>query len=1161
MSGRNRRRTSILFEAFRLGGAKALSEIYAAHGAVRNAKPVAFPNDMMWWDDERVDATVDRAYVESHLRPDETLRLDQQLGFGDGLTDDTYFEWIVTKAKRIFLILVDIGVPDQIFGAVDDSWDDDDLPLQLDQVARLQLRRTKDERLDRKFFERQFTYLMRHLKPGENLVYDDVEIVPLEPLDRRHVGTQASPTHSNVDKVCIPGRPDDVFIRRRISLGDGPGQVTEADFLSGIERMRARSNQHVVSLWASYIQKSSGYLLLTPINEWTLTSVLTMLPPSMKILAKRDRRILVLDWMHCLADTVASLHNLGLAHGQIKPSNIFLDMDNKIFLGDVDVFGLDPAKQFDQENYDYGAPELSSQINTEPDEPQRLINRIRHKSSSASPEPPSRRSLPPSPPASPSHTNIITSTLYLPAPAAPPSPAGDPIKGDIYSLGCIYLELLTLLMKRSSRTFSRHRASKPSTPPSRNAPRADSSFHHNAAEVESWVSSLAKDARQKEDRLFRGITHLLNLTLRMLSPHPMDRPSARFCEERVYEILTNNAGVEGTHCGSARMWRVVDGMVEVARAVPGVEGEAAGGGSGSGRGQSWMTGRGSRSGSASQSGSKSSGSGPMGRGMRDRPKARPWKAPIYSDTQNGDRQTGRKAQLSNITAAKTVADIIRSCLGPKAMLKMLLDPMGGIVLTNDGHAILREIEVSHPAAKSMIELSRTQDEEVGDGTTTVIILAGEILAQAVPQLERNIHPVIIISAFKRALADAIQIIEEISLPVDIDDDEAMYKLISSSIGTKFVSRWSELMCNLALKAVRTVTHEIGNGKKEVDIKRYARVEKVPGGEIEDSRVLDGVMLNKDITHPKMRRRIENPRIVLLDCSLEYKKGESQTNIEISKEEDWNRILQIEEEQVKAMCDAVLALKPDLVITEKGVSDLAQHYLLKGNVTALRRVRKSDNNRIARATGATIVNRVDDLTEEDVGLLCGLFEIEKIGDEYFTFLTKCREPKACTILLRGPSKDILNEIDRNLADAMAVARNVMFHPRLAPGGGATEMAISVRLGQLAKGVEGVQQWPYRAVADAMEVIPRTLVQNAGQSPVRVLTELRAKQAEGGSSWGIDGETGKLVDMKEYGVWEPEAVKLQSIKTAIESACLLLRVDDICSAKAARMPGGGGGGGEE
>ncbi|CAK7209208.1 T-complex protein 1 subunit gamma [Sporothrix bragantina] len=534
---------------------------------------------------------------------------------------------------------------------------------------------------------------------------------------------------------------------------------------------------------------------------------------------------------------------------------------------------------------------------------------------------------------------------------------------------------------------------------------------------------------------------------------------------------------------------------------------------------------------------------------------------LVMNTGSGERQTGRKAQLSNISAAKTVADIIRSCLGPKAMLKMLLDPMGGIVLTNDGHAILREIEVSHPAAKSMIELSRTQDEEVGDGTTTVIILAGEILAQALPQLERNIHPVVIIAAFKRALKDALEIIEEISLPIDVNDDKAMYQLINSSIGTKFVSRWSQLMCDLALKAVRTVVWDIGSGgRPEVDIKRYARIEKVPGGEIEDSRVLDGVMLNKDITHPKMRRMIENPRIVLLDCPLEYKKGESQTNIEISKEEDWNRILQIEEEQVKAMCDAVLAVNPDIVITEKGVSDLAQHYLLKANVTALRRVRKTDNNRIARATGATIVNRVEDLQDSDVGTKCGLFEIEKIGDEYFTFLTKCTTPKACTILLRGPSKDILNEIERNLQDAMGVARNVMFNPRLSPGGGATEMAVSVRLAQLAKNIEGVQQWPYKAVADALEVIPRTLIQNAGQSPVRVITDLRAKHAEGKSTWGINGDAGTLVDMDEYGVWEPEAIKVQSIKTAIEAACLLLRVDDICSAKKAQ-PGVGTGGGDE
>lgn len=213
-------------------------------------------------------------------------------------------------------------------------------------------------------------------------------------------------------------------------------------------------------------------------------------------------------------------------------------------------------------------------------------------------------------------------------------------------------------------------------------------------------------------------------------------------------------------------------------------------------------------------------------------------------------------------------------------------------------------------------------------------------------------------------------------------------------------------------------------------------------------------------------------------------------------------------------------------------DLAQHFLVKHNITALRRVRKTDNNRIARATGATIVNRVDDLQESDVGTQCGLFEIEKIGDEYFTFLRKCKNPKACTILLRGPSKDILNEVERNLQDAMSVARNVIFHPRLSPGGGATEMAVSVKLAQLAKSVEGVQQWPYKAVADAMEVIPRTLIQNAGQNPIRVLTRLRAKQAEGHTTYGLDGDTANVVDMKEYGVWEPEAVKLQSIKTAVE-----------------------------
>jgi T-complex protein 1 subunit gamma len=345
------------------------------------------------------------------------------------------------------------------------------------------------------------------------------------------------------------------------------------------------------------------------------------------------------------------------------------------------------------------------------------------------------------------------------------------------------------------------------------------------------------------------------------------------------------------------------------------------------------------------------------------------------------------------------------------MLKMILDPMGGILhvsskrnfcsrlihdlrLTNDGNAILREIDVAHPAAKNMIELSRTQDEECGDGTTSVIILAGEILAQSLSQLERDIHPVVIISAYNKALKDALDIVKRISVPIDTTNDAEMLALIKTSIGTKFVMRWSDLMCKLALNAVRTVAQD-DNGMKTVDIKRYARVEKVPGGEIEQSVVLNGVMLNKDITHPQMRRRIANPRIILLDCPLEYKKGESQTNMEFSKEGDWGRAQDIEEEQVKLLVTRILEFKPDLVITEKGISgtccnvytmhvltaeDTAQHLLVKHNVSALRRVRKSDNNRIALAVGATIVNRVEDLRESDVGTQCGLFNIDKIGDE-------------------------------------------------------------------------------------------------------------------------------------------------------------------------------------
>jgi T-complex protein 1 subunit gamma len=427
-----------------------------------------------------------------------------------------------------------------------------------------------------------------------------------------------------------------------------------------------------------------------------------------------------------------------------------------------------------------------------------------------------------------------------------------------------------------------------------------------------------------------------------------------------------------------------------------------------------------------------------------------------------------------------------------------------------------------------------------------------MLVVAEPFLARNMHPTVLVNAYQMALEEALRVCESLAVEIDTSNKEEMRSLIRSCIGTKFVSRYGDLMCDLALEAVTKVAVD-EDGRKEIDIKRYARVEKLPGGELDECRVLDGVMFNKDVTHARMPRRIENPRIVLLDCPLEYKKLESQANLEFANEEDFEAMLKQEEDWIHRAVNNVLAVKPDIVVTEKGVSELASHYFIKAGVAVIRRIRKTDNNRVARATGATVVHRPEELEEGHVGTGCGLFEVRKFGDEYFCFMEECKDPKACTILLRGGSKDVLNELERNLQDAMQVARNVVLEPKLLPGGGATEMAISVALAEAAKSVGGVEQWPFRAVGAAMEVIPRTLAQNCGADTVRLITELRAAKAGGApSSVGIDGDEGKLADMSDVGVWDPFVVKTQTIKTAVESACMLLRIDDVVSgvASAAR-----------
>eukprot|EP00211_Chloroparvula_japonica_P001174 CAMPEP_0119131068 /NCGR_PEP_ID=MMETSP1310-20130426/9367_1 /TAXON_ID=464262 /ORGANISM="Genus nov. species nov., Strain RCC2339" /LENGTH=554 /DNA_ID=CAMNT_0007121621 /DNA_START=78 /DNA_END=1740 /DNA_ORIENTATION=+ len=521
-------------------------------------------------------------------------------------------------------------------------------------------------------------------------------------------------------------------------------------------------------------------------------------------------------------------------------------------------------------------------------------------------------------------------------------------------------------------------------------------------------------------------------------------------------------------------------------------------------------------------------------------------SPVIVINSTPQQESVRETQIQNIETAKTVADVIRTSLGPRAMLKMIFSAHG-LVITNDGNAILRELEVVHPAAKMIVDLSRAQDEEVGDGTTTVIILAGEILHLAEPLLKRGIHPIFVVAGYSRALDDIMEHLYKISFEVDLDDRENMMKLLRNTLGTKMVRSHIDLFCGMALDAVRTVTRVV-EGKKDIDIKRFVKIEKVPGADISDSCVIPGVVINKDVTHTGMKRRIENPRIICLDCSLEYKKGESATEVQLERAGDFEKLLEIEEQYIKRMCTEILKHKPDIVITEKGCSDLAQHFFFRAGVVALRRFRKTDNDRIARASGATIVNQVDELQESFVGTKCGLFEVRKLGDEYFSFLTDCKDPQACTLLLRGPSKDHLNEVERNLHDVMAVAKNIFLEPRLVLGGGATEMSTAQMLREKAAAIAGREQFAYQAIADALEVIPRTLAANCGVKPIRQITQLRAKHAEDpetNRAWGIDGTTGKVAKMDELNIWEPLVVKSQSLKTAIEASMMLLRVDKIVS----------------
>ncbi|KAL7668706.1 hypothetical protein ACOME3_009397 [Neoechinorhynchus agilis] len=549
----------------------------------------------------------------------------------------------------------------------------------------------------------------------------------------------------------------------------------------------------------------------------------------------------------------------------------------------------------------------------------------------------------------------------------------------------------------------------------------------------------------------------------------------------------------------------------------------------------------------------------------------PAQVPVMVLSRNTHREQGRKVQLNNIRAACAISEVVKTCLGPMAMVKMLIDPMSGIVLTNDGNAILRDITVAHPAAKMMIEISRTQDEEVGDGTTSVVVIASELLNALSPFLEQNNHPVVLIKALKQALEDVVGFMMAkdggVCNPIDVNDTDQMIRIIKSCLQTKMVSNYGDLICQIALRAVRSVEiPPTDGGRHEIDIKRYARIERIPGGSLSDSYVVNGIALNKDLLHPKMPRRIENPKVVLLDCPLEYKKGESQTMMELTKETDFTRALELEEEEIRGMCADLMKVGANIVVTEKGVSDLAIHLLMKAKISVIRRVRKTDNDRLARITGATVCSDPSEIRDGDVGLKCGVFEMRELNNgEMYAFFEQCQNPKACTILLRGPSKDFIDEVARNLEDAMCVARNIFLDPFVAPGGGACEMELSKRMQAKATDstsdvFSGVGKFVYLACSNALEIIPKLLIENSGNTRViQTLMALRvahspAKEDNGpsgnyaqlrGINIGIDGFKGTIVDSMAANVVEPRIVKLQAYKSAFETAMMIVRIDDIVS----------------
>jgi archaeal chaperonin len=535
--------------------------------------------------------------------------------------------------------------------------------------------------------------------------------------------------------------------------------------------------------------------------------------------------------------------------------------------------------------------------------------------------------------------------------------------------------------------------------------------------------------------------------------------------------------------------------------------------------------------------------------------------PIFILKEGTRRDKGKDAQYNNIMAARTIADTVRSSLGPRGMDKMLVDSMGDVVVTNDGVTILKEIDVEHPAAKMLVEVAKTQDEECGDGTTTAVVVAGELLKKAIDLIDANVHPTIITAGYRMAAQKAVETLEGLAIDVDISNKQALERIAMTAMISKQISGSREHFAKLAVEAIAMVA-EKENGKYTVDVDNVQVVKK-QGGSMEDTEMIKGMIIDKEPVNPAMPKRIPKAKIALVDAALEIKKTEIDAKIEITDPSQLQAFLDEEERMLRKMVEKIKSVGANVLICQKGIDDLAQHFLAKEKIFALRRVKKSDMEKLSKATGASIVSKIDELEVEDLGK-ADLVEMRHVQEDEMTFVTGCKNPKAVSILIRGGTQHVVEEIGRSLEDAMSVVAVAIEDGKMVTGGGSAAVELAMKLREYSASVGGREQIAIDAFASSLEVVPTALAENAGLDPIDVLIEMRKAHKANKKHAGINVYTGKVTDMLKENVLEPLRVGKQAINSATDAAVMILRIDDVIASKGGSPggpPGGPGGMGDE